>query len=61
MAGLKHDANWCRTKAKSEILRRQMGLWTPEERAAQAKREQEKAEAQAKEAAKGVPLLGMED
>lgn len=61
MAGLRHDAAWCRTKAKSEILRREMGLWTPEEREAQAKREQERADAKAKEAAKGMPLLDVEE
>jgi hypothetical protein len=57
MAGLRHDAAWCRTKAKSEILRRQIGLWTPEEREAQAKRDQVKAEAEAKKSAKGTPLF----
>jgi hypothetical protein len=57
MAGLRHDAAVCRGNAKSERLRIELGILTPEEKARKAEAEDKKRKKQAKEAAKGTAIL----
>ena len=61
MAGLRHDARVCRVNAKSERLRLELGILTPEERQAQAEAENKRRLAAQKKAAKGNALPGLEE
>ena len=54
---LRHDAKACRGRATSEQIRVSLGILTPKERKAKEDAERKRREAQAKEAAKGAPLL----
>lgn len=60
MAGLRHDASKCREAAKSELIRRSLGIETPPEKAKRLEREQAQRQAAAKSATKGVALFGEE-
>jgi hypothetical protein len=57
MAGLRHDAKECRSKAKSELIRVSLGIELPEETAKRIKREDARRKAEAKAVTKGPPLL----
>ena len=57
---LRHDARVCRADAKSERIRLELGILTPEERQRLAEKKAEAAAKIAKEAAKGNPL-GLEE
>jgi hypothetical protein len=54
---VRHDMQAAKAKLTSERIRLSLGLLTPSEREAQEKREAEKADRQAKDAAKGMPLF----
>ncbi|BDU76267.1 hypothetical protein [Mesoterricola sediminis] len=54
---MRHDAKACRGRATSEQIRVSLGLLTPQERKAMEEAERKRQMAQAKEAAKGAPLL----
>jgi hypothetical protein len=55
---IRHDAQQCRAKASSDLIRRRLGLLTPAEREAEAVAEKRRQEAVAREAAKGPSLFG---
>ena len=61
MSGLKHDAQVCRQKQTSEQIRLSNEWFTPAERQEQAETEKRRLEAAQKKAAKGTPLLGLEE
>jgi hypothetical protein len=54
---VRHDMQAAKAKLTSEQIRIGLGLLTPAEREAQEKRDAEKADRQAKDAAKGMPLF----
>ena len=54
---VRHDMQAAKAKLTSEQIRLSLGLLTPSDREAQEKREAEKADRQAKDAAKGMPLF----
>ncbi|HWQ08176.1 MAG TPA: hypothetical protein VN436_03680 [Holophaga sp.] len=56
MGTLRHDAQACRERERSERTRIELGIEWPEERAARIAREEEKRLAAQKEAQKGNPL-----
>jgi len=56
MAALRHDAHKCRQDAKSERIRLELGILTPEERQALADAETNRRLAAQKKAQKGAPL-----
>ena len=59
MGILRHDAQACRERERSERTRRELGIEWPEEREARLAREEEKRKATQKEAQKGT-ALGLE-
>ena len=61
MTDLRHDAKVCRQRATSEQIRLGLGLLTPKERQDLADREEARRLAAQKKAAKGCPLLGLEE
>ncbi|HLP31085.1 MAG TPA: hypothetical protein VK150_06965 [Geothrix sp.] len=54
---LRHDAKQCRQRLTSDQIRISQGIYTPQERQAMEDAERKRQLAQAKEAAKGAPLL----
>lgn len=54
---VRHDMQKAKESLKSEQIRLSLGLLTPSEKEAEAKRARDKAEREAKEAAKGKSLF----
>lgn len=57
---VRHDMQKAKESLKSEQIRLSLGLLTPEEKAAEAKRQAEKADREARESAKGRSLFSDE-
>ena len=54
---VRHDMQKANERVRSEQIRLTLGLMTPAEQAAEAKRKKEEEQKQAKEATKGISLF----